>query len=91
MQCIERPKIELETAEIWHIKDNVQVYYFTVNYFEFNDVRIQIKNWGLTDYYVKFEEQFFLIDKDGRVQNWPPRLFDMMDSQLIAILGDGLI
>jgi hypothetical protein len=84
---IVKPKIELEKVGIHHIKDGIEVHLFDVNYFEFNDVRIQIKNNGLTDYYVKYESDFLSITPEGQIENWPSEMFSMMDEQLRTILG----
>lgn len=86
MNRITNNKLKLETVDIYHIKDNVQVYLYTVNYFDFMDIRIQIKTNKLTDYYVKFENQFIPIESNGMLKNWPSNMFSMIDDQLRRVL-----
>lgn len=82
---IKKPQIELETVGIFYMEDGMK-HQFDVNYFEFNEVRIQIKNNKLTGYYVCFDSKFYPIDTNGRVKDWPSDMFRMMDDQLIIIL-----
>jgi hypothetical protein len=76
-------KIEPQTVEVWN-KDG---FFARVNQYEFNDIRIQIKNNKVEEFYIFFDNQKFYINKDGRVANWPIGLFDLFADQLTELLS----
>lgn len=50
----------------------------SVNEYEFNDARVQIKELGLKGYYIFFEGQRIRIDSRGRLEKHPDGLFDTL-------------
>jgi predicted ATPase len=57
-----------------------------VNEYEFNDIRIQIKNTKAEGYHCVFKGELIKIDKNGKVDNWPSGFFDLIESQLIKLI-----
>jgi len=57
-----------------------------VNEYEFNDIRIQIREQGLSGYYAKFGEDILKIDSKGRGDNWLLGMFDLFETQLNQLL-----
>ncbi len=78
-------KLPPEKVRIAYIKDGITADLFEVDYFNFNDVRIQIKQNKLTDYYVKFEDKYILIHPNGGIADWPKNMFRLLDDQLIIL------
>jgi limonene-1,2-epoxide hydrolase len=79
---IQYNKIEPQTVEIW----NSDGYFATVNEYEFNDIRIQIKKEQAEGFYVLLDDQKYFIDKDGMLIVWLIGLFDTINDQLIELL-----
>jgi len=50
------------------------------------DVRLQIKNKGVSGYYVLYHGQKIRIDKFGNVEKWPIGFYDKHETQLIGLL-----
>jgi hypothetical protein len=88
MQPIKFNKIEPQTVEVW----NSDGFFARVNEYEFNDIRIQIRNFnrnnprGGTDWYALYNDQKIKIDTDGKVEDWPRGFFDMFGNQLFDLL-----
>ena len=78
-------KIEPETCEIVHEEDGRITSIGFANEYEFNDFRIQIKESGAKGYFVRYEDNLFPIDKDGRLY-YPKGLFELMAEQLSKLL-----
>ena len=57
-----------------------------LNDFEFNDIRIQIKNEKAKGYYMVFEDEEIEITEHGRCTAWPVGFYDMWENQLAQIL-----
>ena len=57
-----------------------------LNYFEFNDLRIQIKNEKVSGYYMIYNEQKIPIRSDGVVTYWPAGFFSLWDEQMDILL-----
>lgn len=58
-------------------------YFATVNEYEFNDLRIQIKNLKPVDVYsVWYNGEKSIISNNGRLNGWPIGLFNLMSNQL---------
>ena len=53
----------------------------------FNDVRVQIKRKGAWGYSVRKGDVTLVIDKDGRIDNWPKDLFPLIETQLMELVG----
>jgi hypothetical protein len=72
-------KIVPQTVELFDPQGNSMGF---VNEYEFNNVRIQIKNAKAEGYYCMFEGKKFVIDKNGRSKDWFPGFFDLIEYQL---------
>lgn len=57
-----------------------------LNEYEFNDLRIQIKEQQIFGYYMLFNNEKILIDKNGSCENWPNGFYDLIGLQLFKIL-----
>lgn len=57
-----------------------------LNDFEFNDLRIQIKNEKGEGYYAVFDNKKLFIDADGRLKIWPKGFYDMFEKQLSQLI-----
>lgn len=57
-----------------------------LNEYEFNDLRIKVKNANVTGYHAIFDGKKIDIQSNGEVHNWPVGFFDLFDSQLNTIL-----
>lgn len=76
-------KIPVETVDVY--KDGV--FFATVNQFEFNDIRIQIMRERAENFTVLFDGVHIVIDKNGRINNWPHKMFSLLDEQLGILIG----
>lgn len=76
-------KIELQIAEAFTPKGRSLG---MINYFQFNDLCIQIKDNELEGYYLMFDERKHIIDKDGGLTRWTEGLFDLQTTQLNYLL-----
>lgn len=56
------------------------------NILQFLDVRVQIMEQKLDNYYIKIGNEEYEIDSNGRVINYPKGLFDTMDKFLDKLL-----
>jgi len=70
-------KIEPQTVEVW----NADGFFGMANEYEFNDIRIQIKENKDPNFYIMFRGTSYQINTDGRLE-WPNGLFDMIIDQL---------
>ena len=75
-------KIPPETHGVYHEDDG---FIADMDYFEFNDFRIQIMEEKASGYYVLFNGCSHYIDKDGRVDAWPPKMYGLIDEQLTKL------
>lgn len=57
----------------------------SLNEYEFNDLRIQIKRERAEGYTLLFEGQVILINKHGDLSSWPKGLMDLIDRQLMEL------
>ncbi len=57
-----------------------------INEYEFNDIRVQIKNEQAEGYYCMFEGRRFNIDKNGRSNDWWEGFFSTIEYQLMNLL-----
>lgn len=57
-----------------------------INEYEFLDVRVQIKNNQLEGYYCIHNGEKLLIDKNGRIANWPIGFFDILETFYMNLL-----
>jgi hypothetical protein len=61
-----------------------------VDYFQFNDVRIQIKEQHLEGYYVLFnkdgQDRKIMITPDGGTDSYPSGFYSLIDDQLDRLL-----
>lgn len=78
MTAVKLNKIEPQTVEVW----NADGLFGIVNEYEFNDIRIQIKETKETGWFAVFEEIVIVINTDGRCDVWPDGFFDTFDKQL---------
>jgi hypothetical protein len=76
-------KITPQTVEVFTPADRSMGF---VNEYEFNDLRIQIKEHKLDGYYLMFNNIKHTIDKDGRVDTWSKGFFDLHEHQLMKII-----
>jgi hypothetical protein len=76
-------KITPQTAELFNPDDESMG---LINEYEFNDIRIQIKNEQAEGYYLIFEDEACVIDKNGRLDYWPEGFFDLFDKQLSELI-----
>ena len=56
------------------------------NILQFLDVRVQIMEQKLHNYYIKIGNEEYEIDSNGRVINYPKGLFDTMDKSLDKLI-----
>ena len=62
----------------------------TLNEYEFNDLRIKIKNAkfeGDTGYYISFNGYNIEINKHGVLKDWPKGLFSLFESQCMILIN----
>lgn len=76
-------KITPQTVELFNPQDESMGF---INEYEFNDVRIQIKEQQAEGYYCMFNGERFDINKDGRSQDWFEGFFDLLDKQMSKLL-----
>lgn len=57
-----------------------------LNEYEFNDLRVQIKEQQIFGYYMLFNDEKILIDKNGRCKEWPIGFYDTIENQLCKLL-----
>ncbi len=76
-------KIKPQEVEIFDPSDNSLGF---VNEYEFNDFRIQIKEYEAEGYYAMFNGHRINIDKDGGINDWIDGFFDLFQIQLSKIL-----
>lgn len=76
-------KIIPQTVELFNPKGESMGF---INEYEFNDIRIQIKNQQLEGYYCIFKEKKFTINKHGRSNDWFEGFFDLLENQLMQVL-----
>lgn len=57
-----------------------------VNEYEFHDIRVQIKENQAEGYYVVYKDTKVMIDKNGRIKNWPNGMFDEITNTLINLM-----
>jgi hypothetical protein len=77
-------KIIPQTAELFNPQGESMGF---LNEYEFNDIRIQIKKEKAEGYYLIFNDEACVINKDGRLDYWPDGFFDLFDKQLNKLLG----
>ncbi len=58
----------------------------TDNVLIFNDIRLQIKQKGLSGYYIIFEDKKYEINTNGMILSWPNGLFDTETHQLTKLI-----
>lgn len=75
---IKRNRIIPQTVDVCFGDD----FFATVNEYELNDIRIQIKETGAENFSVIFKDEHIPINSDGTLSSWPPGLFDLMADQL---------
>lgn len=56
------------------------------NILQFLDVRVQIMEQKLNNYYIKMGDEEYEIDNNGRIINIPEGLFDTMDKFLDKLI-----
>lgn len=76
-------KITPQTVELFNPQDESMGF---INEYEFNDVRIQIKEQKAEGYYCMFNGERFNINKDGRSQDWFEGFFDLIEQQMSKLL-----
>jgi hypothetical protein len=86
MNKIINNKLPPETVRIAYIKDGITADLFEVDYINFLDVRIQIRDNKFENYYVKFENKYIPIGTNGDIKNWPKRMFELQDILLEKLL-----
>jgi predicted ATPase len=77
-------KITPQTVELFNPQGESMGF---INEYEFNDIRIQIQKEKAEGYYLIFNNEACIIDKNGRVDYWPDGFFDLFDKQLDQLLG----
>ncbi len=76
-------EIKETTAQLYH-KD-ILIGNIT-SFLQLNDVRIQIKEEALTDYYITWKDDIIYIDKFGKLNEWPEGFFTELDTQLDKLI-----
>jgi hypothetical protein len=76
-------KIEPQTVEVW----NENGFFARVDYFELNDIRIQIKNEKASGWYVMFNGSKIRIHENGKLESWPAGFFELIDIQLDQLVS----
>ena len=80
---IKLKKLELETVEVFDPNGKSLGF---ANYFEFTDLRIQIKEQKLNGYFIVYDNNEHLILNNGKVVDYPNGLFNLIDEQLDKLL-----
>ena len=59
-----------------------------VDYFQFLDLRVQIKESGEWGWSIEFkqDEEPIPIDRNGNLKSWPLGMFDQIDSYLLKLI-----
>jgi hypothetical protein len=78
---IKYKQIKPQTVDVW---SDEYGFIGNVNEYEFNDIRIQIKEQKATGYYAFFNGEKYYIDTDGKL-DWPNGLFSLMGDQLMIL------
>jgi len=76
-------KIILQTCEAFSPDDKSLGF---LNYFEFLDFKIQIKEKKLVGYYMLYNNEKIYIDEDGRCDSYPKGFYDLVDIQLDKLI-----
>ena len=76
-------KITPQTVELFNPQNESMGF---INEYEFNDIRIQIKEQQAEGYYCIFNGKRFDINKDGRSGNWFEGFFDLIEHQIAKLL-----
>ena len=76
---IKYKQIKPQTVDVWSEEYG---YIGNVNEYEFNHLRIQIKEQKATGYYVFFNGERIRIFPSGGLEEWPTGLFDLIADQL---------
>lgn len=58
----------------------------TVNEYEFLDIRVQIKDAQISGYYLIFNGDKVLLDKDGCLEYYPNGLLDTMEGLFCKLI-----
>lgn len=76
-------KIPEETVKVCRqLEDGSWEHLGFATHSEFNDLRIQIKEAKAEGYFVEFEDQLLVINKDGRLPVWPNEMLSLWETQL---------
>ena len=75
-------RIEPQTVECF---DNNHKSLGFLNEYEFNDLRCQIAENKVNGYYIRFKNEAYVINSNGKLVNWPNGLFDTMETQLARL------
>ncbi len=62
------------------------IYLGSINEYEFNDIRLQIKSEKVNGWYCMYRNQKVFINTDGRIKDWPEGFFDLYETQLMNLL-----
>lgn len=75
-------------CDLWYIEDGKKDDYVghIKNEIQFNDVRVQIKQEQRTGYMIYWNGHKLLIDKNGRLPEWPDGFYDASTNLLIELL-----
>ncbi len=76
----------IKENEITIYKPNGEKVITTDNVLIFNDIRLQIKNKGLSGYYIIFKNKKYEIKINGKITSWPNGLFDTETHQLANLI-----
>jgi len=79
-------EIKETTAKLYNGEDLVGE---ITSYVQLTDVRIQIKEKEVSGYHILWKNQMILIDKYGKLDNWPKGFFDIVDEQLDKLIDWG--
>ena len=77
-----------QAVDVYRDTEDGTEYIGRANEYEFNDLRIQIKNENATGYYAIFNPEWgdvgmkVVINPNGSITNWPKGFFDLYEQQL---------
>lgn len=75
-----------EKVQIFYKDNENYILLGEANEYEFNDLRIKIKQNKLSGYYIKHNDDMIPIDCNGRLE-WPGGLFELFGNQLAQLIS----
>lgn len=71
------------TVEVYNPENGLLI---TMNEYELLDLRVQIKKEKAQGYYIKFNGEIILINRNGDLSEYPEGLLDTMTNYLLQLI-----